>query len=73
MQDIDDKEYLEFVCMFSACNQGHCHLTIVTAMIEQVQEAYLINTSTHSTRWPLYAEVVYKRFKYDKSPYGYQH
>lgn len=28
--------------------------------------AYLINTSTHSTRWPVFAEMMCKRFKYDQ-------
>ncbi|KAI0126182.1 putative acetylornithine aminotransferase [Xylariales sp. AK1849] len=63
--DIDGKEYLDFICMFSACNQGHCHPKIVSAMVEQLSKAYIINTSTHNTRWPVFAEMMCKRFKYD--------
>ncbi|KAF2501845.1 ornithine aminotransferase [Lophium mytilinum] len=64
--DVDGKEYLDFICMFSAGNQGHCHPKIVAAMVEQLNKAYLINTSTHNTRWPVFAEMMCKRFKYDK-------
>lgn len=85
VQDVDGKEYLDFICMFSACNQGHCHPKIVAAMIEQVQKgksctaapkrrtrlnssapAYIINTSTHNSKWALFAERMCKRFKYDQ-------
>ncbi|EXJ82255.1 hypothetical protein A1O3_06068 [Capronia epimyces CBS 606.96] len=64
--DINGREYLDFICMFSAGNQGHCHPKIVAAMIEQMQKAYLINTSTHNTKWPVFAEMMCKRFGYDK-------
>jgi ornithine--oxo-acid transaminase len=30
------------------------------------KSVYLINTSTHSVRWPLFAEMICKRFKYDQ-------
>ena len=36
--DVDGKEYLDFICMFSSINQGHCHPKIVAAVIEQVQK-----------------------------------
>ncbi|KIW36489.1 uncharacterized protein PV06_11256 [Exophiala oligosperma] len=36
--DVDGKEYLDFICMFSSINQGHCHPRIVAAVIEQVQK-----------------------------------
>lgn len=34
-------------------------------MMEQIQKAYIINTSTHNIRWPVFAELMCKRFKYD--------
>ncbi|KIW36465.1 hypothetical protein, variant [Exophiala oligosperma] len=51
--------------MFSSCNQGHCHPKIIAAMTEQLNKAYNINTSTHNMRWPVFAEMMCKRFKYD--------
>jgi ornithine--oxo-acid transaminase len=38
VQDVDGKEYLDFVCMFGAVNQGHSHPKIVDAVVKQVQE-----------------------------------
>jgi len=35
--DVDGKEYLDFVCMFGAVNQGHIHPRIVEAVVEQVR------------------------------------
>lgn len=34
---MDGKEYLDFVCMFGAVNQGHSHPKIIEAVIEQVR------------------------------------
>ncbi len=64
--DVDGKEYLDFICMFSSINQGHCHPKIVAAVIDQVQKAYNINTSTHNSKWPVFAEMMCRRFRYDK-------
>merc|ERR1711939_391582 len=63
--DVDGKSYLDFICQFSACNQGHCHPKIVDAIVKQAQTAYILNTSTHNSRWPVFAEMMCKRFKYE--------
>lgn len=42
---MDGKEYLDFICMFSAINQGHCHPRIVGAMVEQVNKSVYILSS----------------------------
>lgn len=39
-KDVDGKEYLDFVCMFGAVNQGHSHPGIVEAVIEQMKQGY---------------------------------
>lgn len=33
--------------------------------MEQIRKAYIINTSTHNSRWPVFAEMMCRRFKYD--------
>lgn len=37
-KDVDGKEYLDFICMFNAVNQGHSHPTIIEAVMKQMQE-----------------------------------
>ena len=33
--DIEGRKYFDFLCGYSACNQGHVHPKILKAMIEQ--------------------------------------
>ena len=35
MYDIFNRRYFDFLSCYSAVNQGHCHPTIVTALIKQ--------------------------------------
>jgi 4-aminobutyrate aminotransferase-like enzyme len=37
-QDVDGKEYIDFIGMFSAVNTGHCHPYIQEALIEQLKK-----------------------------------
>ncbi|MEH1769034.1 MAG: aminotransferase class III-fold pyridoxal phosphate-dependent enzyme [Nostoc sp.] len=39
--DIEGKKYLDFLSVYSALNQGHCHPKILAAMIEQAQKVTL--------------------------------
>ena len=33
--DVDGRKYFDFLCGYSACNQGHVHPKILKAMIDQ--------------------------------------
>ncbi|KAK7422167.1 hypothetical protein QQZ08_009635 [Neonectria magnoliae] len=43
--DVDGKELIDFICMFSATNLGHCHPKLVKAVTDSVQTSayYLSN------------------------------
>ncbi|KAK7883373.1 hypothetical protein LTR67_011297 [Exophiala xenobiotica] len=64
--DVDGKEYLDFIAMFSAVNTGHRHPYILQKVVEQLQTATLFNLATHNTLWPPFAEMICRRFGYDK-------
>jgi ornithine--oxo-acid transaminase len=66
MQDVDGKQYLDFLCMFSATNFGHCHPFILDKVIQQMRKVDLINGSTHNPYWADFAEMLCMRFGYDK-------
>lgn len=38
MKDVDGREYLDFISMFSAVNQGHCHPYILEKFTEQAAQ-----------------------------------
>ncbi|KPM39584.1 hypothetical protein AK830_g6980 [Neonectria ditissima] len=64
--DIDGKELIDFICMFSATNLGHCHPRLVKAVTDSVQTITLANMSTHSAEWPLVAKALCTRLGFDK-------
>jgi ornithine--oxo-acid transaminase len=66
IQDVDGKEYIDFLAMFSATNFGHCHPYILEKVMEQMQSINLINGATHNAFWPPFAKMMCDRFGYDK-------
>ncbi|KAJ4196212.1 hypothetical protein NW759_016408 [Fusarium solani] len=35
--DVDGKEIIDFICMFSAANLGHCYPKLVKAIVDSVK------------------------------------
>ncbi|KAJ5465477.1 hypothetical protein N7530_009264 [Penicillium desertorum] len=68
--DVDGKEYIDFIGMFSAVNTGHCHPYIQEALIEQLKKdaakVTLINLSSHNSTFGPFARSLCARFDYDK-------
>ncbi|OAP64557.1 hypothetical protein AYL99_00529 [Fonsecaea erecta] len=64
--DVDGKEYIDFIAMFSAVNQGHGHPYIAEKVRKQMEESVLINIAGHNALYPPFAEMMCKRFGYDK-------
>ncbi|KAL2672132.1 hypothetical protein Neosp_012830 [[Neocosmospora] mangrovei] len=64
--DIDGKEIIDFVTMFSATNIGHGHPKLIEAVVETMRKTTLINMSTHYAGWPNLAKELCERFGYDK-------
>ncbi|EXJ80899.1 hypothetical protein A1O3_07187 [Capronia epimyces CBS 606.96] len=64
--DVDGKEYIDFIAMFSAVNQGHAHPYIAQKVIEQMEMLPLANLCGHNSLYGPFAEMMCNRFGYDK-------
>lgn len=64
--DVDDKRYYDFLSGYSAVNQGHCHPTIINALIEQAQQLTLTSRAFHSNLLGEYEAFITGYFGYDK-------
>jgi ornithine--oxo-acid transaminase len=53
LYDIDGKKYLDCLAAYSAVNQGHCHPTILVAMIEQLHKVTLTSRAFRNDQLPL--------------------
>ena len=64
--DIDGKEYYDFLSAYSAVNQGHCHPTIVKAMVDQAKKLTLTSRAFYSSNLGNYEQFITEYFGYDK-------
>ncbi|WEK33593.1 MAG: ornithine--oxo-acid transaminase [Candidatus Pseudobacter hemicellulosilyticus] len=64
--DVDGRRYYDFLSGYSAVNQGHCHPTIVQALVEQAQQLTLTSRAFHSDLLGEYAQFMHHYFGYDK-------
>ncbi|EXJ86204.1 hypothetical protein A1O1_06574 [Capronia coronata CBS 617.96] len=64
--DVDGKEYLDFIAMFSAVNQGHGHPYIAQRVMEQMEKLPLANLCGHNALYGPFAEMMCQRFQYDR-------
>ena len=55
--DVDGKEYIDFLSMFSVVNMGHGHPKILAAAIKAMEEGAVINLPFHS---PYYGQLAKK-------------
>ncbi|WP_411023144.1 aminotransferase class III-fold pyridoxal phosphate-dependent enzyme, partial [Salmonella sp. s51228] len=63
---VEGKRYFDFICGFSALNQGHRHPKIVAAMKEQVDKITLTGRALHTEVLSRYAEFATSLFRFDK-------
>ncbi|PKX90084.1 putative acetylornithine aminotransferase [Aspergillus novofumigatus IBT 16806] len=66
LKDADDKEILDFLCMMSATNLGHCHPELVKAVTASMNTITLANLATKVGDWAEFARDMCQRFGYDK-------
>lgn len=66
LYDIDNNKIIDFIAAFSAANLGQCHPRIVQATIDQARELTLTNLAYHTAAWPDFAQMMCRRFGYDK-------
>ncbi|MDB5203662.1 MAG: ornithine aminotransferase [Ferruginibacter sp.] len=64
--DIDGKKYFDFLSGYSAVNQGHCHPTIIAALLEQAQTLTLTSRAFHNDQLGPYEKFMSVYFGYDK-------
>lgn len=64
--NVEGKKYYDFLSAYSAVNQGHCHPTIVNAMIKQVQTLTLTSRAFYNDMLGQFEAYVTNYFGYDK-------
>ena len=64
--DVEGKKYFDFLSAYSAVNQGHCHPTIVGALIDQAQKLTLTSRAFYNDVLGEYEKYVTNYFGFDK-------
>lgn len=64
--DVEGKRYYDFLSAYSAVNQGHCHPTIVDAMIDQAKTLTLTSRAFYNDVLGVYEKFVTEFFGFDK-------
>lgn len=64
--DVDGNKYFDFLSGYSAVNQGHCHPTIIAALVAQASKLTLTSRAFHSNLLGAYEEYICNFFGYDK-------
>ncbi|POS75666.1 hypothetical protein DHEL01_v205935, partial [Diaporthe helianthi] len=64
--DVDGKEYIDFLSMYSVTNFGHSHPKIVAAAIKATSECAVVNMPFHSPYYGKLAKRLHDLFGYDK-------
>jgi len=64
--DVDGKQYYDFLSAYSAVNQGHCHETILAAMVEQAQKLTLCSRAFHSNKLGEFSKFICDYFNMDR-------
>ena len=64
--DVNGKRYYDFLSAYSAVNQGHCHPTIVNALIEQSKTLALTSRAFYNDKLGVYEEFITNYFGFDK-------
>ncbi|CAG8519781.1 2111_t:CDS:2 [Acaulospora morrowiae] len=63
--DPEGNKYMDFLCAYSAVNQGHCHPRIVKALCDQAQKLCLSSRAFYNDVFGKYAKYVTEYFGYD--------
>lgn len=66
MYDVEGRKYFDFLCGYSACNQGHSHPKILKAMMEQATKVTLTSRAYHNMTLGPFAEYFTNLIGYDR-------
>lgn len=64
--DVNGKQYYDFLSAYSAVNQGHCHPSIINALVEQSQRLTLSSRAFYNDSLGVYEQYITQLFGYDK-------
>jgi ornithine--oxo-acid transaminase len=64
--DAEGKQYFDFLSAYSAVNQGHCHPTIIQALIDQAKTLTLTSRAFYNDALGPYEKYITEYFGYDK-------
>jgi ornithine--oxo-acid transaminase len=64
--DVEGKKYFDFLSAYSAVNQGHCHPTIIDALIDQAKTLTLTSRAFYNDVLGEYEKYVTSYFGFDK-------
>ncbi len=64
--DVDGRRYFDFLSVYSAINQGHCHPKILSALHRQADVLTLTSRAYYNNGLREYEEYACKLFGYDK-------
>jgi ornithine--oxo-acid transaminase len=64
--DVEGKKYFDFLSAYSAVNQGHCHPTIINALIDQAKTLTLTSRAFYNDSLGEYEKYVTTYFGFDK-------
>jgi ornithine--oxo-acid transaminase len=64
--DVEGKKYFDFLSAYSAVNQGHCHPTIIDALIDQAKTLTLTSRAFYNDSLGEYEKYVTSYFGFDK-------
>lgn len=63
--DPEGKQYLDFLSAYSAVNQGHCHPTIIKALVDQASKLTLSSRAFYNDVFGKFAKYVTEYFGYE--------
>lgn len=63
--DPEGNKYMDFLCAYSAVNQGHCHPKIIAALCDQAKKLTLSSRAFYNDVFGRYAKFITEYFGYD--------
>ena len=66
MWDVEGKKYLDFLSVYSAVNQGHCHPRIIDALKTQAEKLTLTSRAFYNNQLGEYEKYLTNLLGYDK-------
>jgi ornithine--oxo-acid transaminase len=67
--DVEGKRYYDFLSAYSAVNQGHCHPSIINALVQQAQQLTLTSRAFYNDKLGAAEKYICEYFGYEKALY----